>query len=382
MKGFKPTGYGPSAGFKFPARMGFTGSTGAYTNVSPYTRRKAFADGGVVRQDNPRMKSEVIGDQGSALIRRAKPYNNLDQESGGKSPLRPGYRRGGRAKKRMRKAGGGRMDGLVDANMDNLPATDADADHFKANVRSLGKRIDEYRENAKTTGYSGWNQLAKKTQEQMRKYPAPKSMDESWRHKAHGKADGGNVRRDPGYLPRRERPYTFGQSLKAVPAALGMAVGTVPRLIKDAASRAMTRTQQDVAEGKRRRIDAAVDGDLASNYARGGKVKRARGGLAPMIGRAIRARQMQRQPAAPPPQMMRDQMMRRPDAEMPMAGSMQEMGPRDSQGVPLSMYNTPPPATYATPPRVQLGSAPMYRAKGGGARKRMGYETGGSAKKK
>jgi len=103
MKGFKPTGYGPSAGFKFPARMGFTGSTGSVTNVSPYIRRKAFADGGFVRQDNPRMKSEEVGDQGSALIRRAKSYNNLDQESGGKTPLRPGFRKGGR----MKKADGG-----------------------------------------------------------------------------------------------------------------------------------------------------------------------------------------------------------------------------------------------------------------------------------
>jgi hypothetical protein len=108
MKGFKPTGYGPSSGFKYPARMGFTGSTGNITQVSPYTRRLAksyvqpqkFAEGGFVRQDSPRMKSDVIGDQGSALTKRAKPYNALDQESGGKSPLRPGYKKGGMAKKR------------------------------------------------------------------------------------------------------------------------------------------------------------------------------------------------------------------------------------------------------------------------------------------
>lgn len=107
MKGFRPTGYGPSAGFKFPSKMGFTGSTGAYTNVSPYVRRKGFAAGGFVRQDNPRMKCEVVGDQGSALVRRARPSTAEDQESGGKSPLRPGFKKGGRAVKRA--FGGGVM---------------------------------------------------------------------------------------------------------------------------------------------------------------------------------------------------------------------------------------------------------------------------------
>ncbi len=106
MKGFKPTGFGPSAGFKYPSSMGFTGSTGTVTNVSPYVRRKGFADGGFVRQDNPRMKEESVGDQGSALIRRARSTNNLDQESGGKTPVRPGYRKGGRSKKMCKAAGG------------------------------------------------------------------------------------------------------------------------------------------------------------------------------------------------------------------------------------------------------------------------------------
>lgn len=106
MKGFKPTGYGPTAGFKYPSSMGFKGSTGAYTNVSPYVRRKGYANGGFVREDNPRMKEATIGDQGSALIRRARSSNNLDQESGGKTPIRPGYKKGGKAK-RMHKADGG-----------------------------------------------------------------------------------------------------------------------------------------------------------------------------------------------------------------------------------------------------------------------------------
>lgn len=105
MKGFRPTGYGPSSGFRFPKSMGFSGSTDAFTNVQPYIRRKAFASGGVVRQDNPRMKTESIGDQGSGLVRRAKSSSSVDQESGGKTPLRPGFKRGGVAKKQ----GGGMM---------------------------------------------------------------------------------------------------------------------------------------------------------------------------------------------------------------------------------------------------------------------------------
>ena len=106
MKGFKPTGYGPSAGFKFPVSMGFTGSTGGITNVSPYVRRKGYANGGFVREDNPRMKTEVIGDQGSALVRRRKATTAEDQEAGGKSPLRAGYRTGGRVEKRIMKSPG------------------------------------------------------------------------------------------------------------------------------------------------------------------------------------------------------------------------------------------------------------------------------------
>jgi hypothetical protein len=85
MKGFKPTGFGPSAGFKYPSSMGFTGSTGTVMNVSPHVRR--FAKGGYV--------SKEVGDPGSSMVRRAKPSTEADRESGGKSPLRPGFQRGG-----------------------------------------------------------------------------------------------------------------------------------------------------------------------------------------------------------------------------------------------------------------------------------------------
>lgn len=107
MKGFKPTGRGMSSGFKYPSQMGFTGSTGGVMNVSGYTRRK-FADGGFVRQDTPRMETGSL-DEGSALIRRARSSTNLDEVSGGKTPIRPGYKKGGKImmKKKMKKADGG-----------------------------------------------------------------------------------------------------------------------------------------------------------------------------------------------------------------------------------------------------------------------------------
>lgn len=52
-----------------------------------------YADGGVVRQDA--MKTSTIGDQGNATTQRDRPTSVQDQESGGKSPLRPGYKTGG-----------------------------------------------------------------------------------------------------------------------------------------------------------------------------------------------------------------------------------------------------------------------------------------------
>lgn len=39
------------------------------------------------------------------LVSRAEPSNELDAESGGKTPLRPGYSRGGKAKKKYAEGG-------------------------------------------------------------------------------------------------------------------------------------------------------------------------------------------------------------------------------------------------------------------------------------
>jgi hypothetical protein len=94
MKGFKPMGRGMSQGFRYPASMGFTGSTGGVQQVSGYTRK--YATGGFVRQDNPREKVKGGMDPGRATVSRSRPSTNLDQEAGGRSALRPGYRRGGK----------------------------------------------------------------------------------------------------------------------------------------------------------------------------------------------------------------------------------------------------------------------------------------------
>jgi hypothetical protein len=93
MKGFKPTGFGPMAGFHFPSKMGFTGSTGMVTPVAPYVRRRAFANGGFVRQGD--MKTENVGDQGSALVRRKKAYAQWQDDVGAHSSLLPGFKDGG-----------------------------------------------------------------------------------------------------------------------------------------------------------------------------------------------------------------------------------------------------------------------------------------------
>jgi hypothetical protein len=95
MKGFKPTGFGPKSGFTYPSKMGFTGSTGSVTSVAGYSRRKGYANGGFVKEGY-QPKTEQTGDTGHATVYRNRPSTNLDQESGGKTPLRPGFAKGGK----------------------------------------------------------------------------------------------------------------------------------------------------------------------------------------------------------------------------------------------------------------------------------------------
>jgi hypothetical protein len=88
------------SGFNFSSAQGFTGSTGNVTSVTAYTRRKGYASGGFVKEGY-QPKVEKVGDSGHATTLRSQPSTNLDQETGGKTPLRPGYKKGGKAKKAM-----------------------------------------------------------------------------------------------------------------------------------------------------------------------------------------------------------------------------------------------------------------------------------------
>jgi hypothetical protein len=234
MKGFRPTGYGPSAGFKFPTKMGFTGSTGAYTNVSPYVRRKGFANGGFVRQDNPRMKVDSIGDQGSALVRRARSSNALDQESGGKSPLRPGYKKGGR----MKKADGG-----------SISNADREAMQRKATADAIRRNKLEVMEEA---GMGLSNADREFLQRLRAQKPAPPMK----------KADGGYIEMvDRRYrVPRRYSNPTMSEGLRAIPP-----------LAKEMARSITSGTRRAFGQKERR---MGIHGDLASNYSKGGKAKR------------------------------------------------------------------------------------------------------------
>lgn len=103
MKGFKPTGNGPKSGHSFGSKAGFSGSTGRRQEVRTYSRhtpkRHKFAEGGVVK----------VADPSSSVVRRDKPVTDFDAEHGGKSPLRPGYAKGGMAKKKSCYAEGGRV---------------------------------------------------------------------------------------------------------------------------------------------------------------------------------------------------------------------------------------------------------------------------------
>ena len=132
MKGFKNSTRTKS-GFSFPSKAGFSSSSGKTQEVS-YTRKvprrgaAKFAEGGKVDmkkttgamstaterkkmlpsllkrtvgatatpiEERRLMKAEGGKVRDSALTGRAVDVNALDAESGGKSPLRPGYKKGG-----------------------------------------------------------------------------------------------------------------------------------------------------------------------------------------------------------------------------------------------------------------------------------------------
>lgn len=138
MKGFKSTGKGPKMGHSFDSGFGFTGSSGTVRTVKPHMRAAPMmkAEGGKVDPRKPvdkeskdssllsrakkgmMSRTEMIdkasgyaeggevsgsgrrtGDH--STIGREEASNQLDEETGGKTPLRPGFRRGGPMKRRL-----------------------------------------------------------------------------------------------------------------------------------------------------------------------------------------------------------------------------------------------------------------------------------------
>jgi hypothetical protein len=231
MKGFKPTGYGPSAGFKFPARFGFTGSTGAYTNVQPYVRVKprAFKNGGYV--------SESVPDPGHATVQRSRPYTEEDRESGGKTPLRSGFKDGGKIPaKKMAKTANSTM--RKRAGLAKMRKADGGAVMSASPLTQLNRM--------------------------RRKPPRPPSASTV---KEKFAADGGRIAR--------------GSSAKGFWASLG----DTPKLLSSVAENAVNDIKRKMSAGQRtveganESIDERVSRDagskpMASNYSRGGKMKR------------------------------------------------------------------------------------------------------------
>lgn len=84
MKGFKNSTKMKS-GHAFPADKGFTGSTGKVKVIGGYTRAAP-------------VRKATGGRVDSSMTNRSSPVTQADVEGGGKTPLRPGFARGGRTK--------------------------------------------------------------------------------------------------------------------------------------------------------------------------------------------------------------------------------------------------------------------------------------------
>lgn len=72
--------------------------------------RLGFARGGTVKQSPQfKQKTEKQNDMDHANTQRGKDVasNKRDQEAGNQGPLRPGFKKGGKSKKKMKKAEGG-----------------------------------------------------------------------------------------------------------------------------------------------------------------------------------------------------------------------------------------------------------------------------------
>lgn len=344
MSGFKPTGYGPKAGFQFPASFGFTGSTGAYTNVSPYVRQKprAFKDGGYV--------SKVVGDQGHAAVQRDRPYTSEDQEYGGRGPLRRGFKDGGKfprpsskhnpnpmksAKapsdpmKRSRHMKDGGKNWIAGAI--KHPGALHQALHVPAGEKIPAKKLNKaaHSDNptmrrraalAKTLGKMHKadggavpGALSDREREYLRRSSPNRSMSskqiDDMLRKAMPKKPtmpatgmkGKFAAADGGQIPRRVKDYSVMEGLRDIPALAREGVDYVRRSMS-AGRRAAGERGRSIME----ETSAAESGKtMASNYKRGGKVmKRQMGGpamgYAPMASRVVSATPMAARPMMMP----------------------------------------------------------------------------------
>jgi hypothetical protein len=108
-----------------------------------------FAEGGAVRRmGDGTMTTEEIGDQGNSVVVRREPVTEFDKDYGGKGPLRTGYRKGGKTRKR--KADGGPVSdyeaskmAVKEAGLGEGPISDADARVMAAAVakRAVKKHV-------------------------------------------------------------------------------------------------------------------------------------------------------------------------------------------------------------------------------------------------
>jgi hypothetical protein len=294
MKGFRPTGYGPSAGFKFPARMGFTGSTGGYTNVQPYVRRKPqqFAEGGFVRQDNPRMKSDCIGDQGSAMTRRKRPYAEWQRDVGATSSLLPGFKDGGK----NWIAGATKNKGALHRALHVPEGEKIPAKKLAKAANSDNPKMRKRAALAKTLGKmhkANGGRVGVAPKPSTRANPQPLGPKRSQPKPSPGLAIKTKFYDEGGKVVRGSSAKSFTESVKDIPKFIKMLI-MQPKIASD---------PEKVVSGRERQIDRIVDEaqtgeSRASNYALGGLARK------PMLQRAVSqaATNAETKPAAPQPQ--------------------------------------------------------------------------------
>jgi hypothetical protein len=121
MKGFKQ--FGGTMG-RMPKPSGFTPSA-----------PKCYAKGGHV----------TVGDQGNAVVKRAKPVTEFDAKDGGKGSLRTGYAEGGEAKlqRQLREKLGSQFTKKEAESLTNSIPTRKDK------PKMIGKKLDNFLEGRK-----------------------------------------------------------------------------------------------------------------------------------------------------------------------------------------------------------------------------------------